>query len=100
MLHNHIVVTILHDTWEDWIWDDDPTSENFGEEYLRSFYDPFYVVQIYDDKYGVVTYGELPSYGEVQNVEYRIAKDLQELSEIIPEQLFGEILYDFASYQE
>jgi len=99
MLHNHIVVTIFHDTWEDWVWDDDPTSENFGEEYLQQFDDPFFLVEIYTSKYGIVTYGELPKGCETKDVEYHIAENLQELAELVPEQLFGEILFDIADME-
>ena len=93
-MHDHIVVTILHDEWTDWVWDDDPTSETYGEEYPIAEDIPFFLVEIYTEKYGVVTYGELPKFGDIKNVEYHIASDLQELKGIVPRRMFEEILCD------
>ena len=94
---DHIVVTILHNKEiVDWNWNSNPFSNNFGEEYPVYEDDPFYLVELYTDKFGVVTYGELPKGCETKDVEYHICSDLQDLAEIVPTQLFGEILCDIS----
>lgn len=95
-MHDHIVVTVCHSKWIDWVWDDDPTSETFGEEVEVYIDDPLYVVEVYTEKYGVVMYGEIGPRPDTKDIDYHLVSDLQELAELIPEYLFGEILYDFA----
>lgn len=86
-MNNHIVVTILHcEELVDWTWEGLPVYED----------DPFFVVEVYTEKYGVVSYGELPSRSRTEDTEYHIASDLMELAELLPEQLFGEILCDIS----